>query len=75
MDVLRAIAAYQDREGWMPSLEELCDELSLASRSTVHAHVDALIAESLVERKHRDSEQWRITDLGRRLLNLVELAA
>ncbi len=72
--VLQAINRGVVRDGWPPSVRELGATLGLASPSTVHAHLDALEAEGLIERRAGQPRALRVTTSGLSELLLAEMS-
>jgi repressor LexA len=75
LDVLRAITRLHQHTGWMPTVREIGGEVGLSSSATVHHHLARLERDGLIERRGRGDEAYRVTDLGRAVLGVTEMAA
>ncbi len=73
--VLQAINRAQVRDQYPPTVRELTNSLGLASPSTMHAHLNALESEGLIERRPGQPRALRVTTLGLSALLLEELSA
>ncbi len=52
--ILDFLTSYRTRHGYSPSIEEIRDHLGLSAVSTVHRHLENMVAEGLITReKHR----------------------
>jgi repressor LexA len=52
--ILDFLTSYRTRHGYSPSIEEIRDHLGLSAVSTVHRHLQNMVAEGLITReKHR----------------------
>jgi repressor LexA len=52
--ILDFLTDYRTRHGYSPSIEEIRDHLGLSAVSTVHRHLENMVAEGLITReKHR----------------------
>ena len=52
--ILDYLTGYRTRHGYSPSIEEIRDHLGLSAVSTVHRHLENMVAEGLITReKHR----------------------
>ncbi len=52
--ILDFLTGYRDQHGYSPSIEEIRDHLGLSAVSTVHRHLENMVAEGLITReKHR----------------------
>lgn len=52
--ILDYLTGYRTRYGYSPSIEEIRDHLGLSAVSTVHRHLENMVAEGLITReKHR----------------------
>jgi repressor LexA len=58
--VLEAIRSFQERNGFAPTVRELCDILGLHSTSTVKAHLDTLERKGAIARIHGSPRTIRI---------------
>ena len=58
--VLNAIIAYYEKEGYLPSYEELCDTLELKSVSTVHYHIQLLLKAGFLSKVEGKSRAYKI---------------
>jgi repressor LexA len=74
-EILTEIHAAVKRDGFPPSVRELCDLLGLASPSTVHMHLAGLEREGLIERRPGQPRALTITTLGLSALLARSLAA
>lgn len=69
--VLQAINHGVVRDGYPPTVRGLMGTLGLASPSTVHAHLNALEAQGLIEREPGQPRALRVTTSGLSLLLLL----
>jgi len=52
--ILDFLTSYRQQHGYSPSIEEIRDHLGLSAVSTVHRHLENMVAEGLITReKHR----------------------
>ena len=66
--VLEFIGNFQAKEGFPPSLMEICEELGLVSRGSLHKHVRALEEEGLLESSPGKKRAWRLTESARNII-------
>jgi SOS-response transcriptional repressor LexA len=66
--VLHAIVKLYQRDGWMPTVEEIADEVGFASKSTAYKHLQRLERLGLVDFKQPHRRVYRITELGHAVL-------
>lgn len=58
--LLTFIESYMTEKGWPPTIQEIGDALGIASKSTVHAHVQALYRKGYIEIGPTQSQQMRV---------------
>jgi len=70
--ILDFLTGYRAQNGYSPSIEEIRDHLGLSAVSTVHRHLENMVAEGLITReKHRTrSAAPRPGDEGARALEI-----
>lgn len=73
LQVLEALHQFHRRNGYPPTVRELCDIVGVASTGTMQTHLEKLVAQGLVERA---GGRWlRPTLLGLSALNRPKVAA
>ena len=60
--ILELIGDLYTKEGFPPSLMEICQALGLASRGSMHKHLRALEKEGLIESPPGKKRAWRLTE-------------
>ena len=60
--ILEFIGKFHAKEGFPPSLMEICEALGLASRGSLHKHVRSLEEEGLLESSPGKKRAWRLTE-------------
>ncbi len=48
--ILAFMRFYYQKWGYPPSVQEICDEVGLSSKSTVHSHLETLVVEGRIVR-------------------------
>lgn len=66
--VLRTIAAFIRRNGYPPTLKELCRMLEIRSLNAMHEHLVALEVKGLISRGTKIARSIRITEEGQFVL-------
>lgn len=62
--LLSFIAGYITKNGWAPSIREMCDGTGLSSTSSVAYQLDVLEDLGYIERSRRNSRALRVTKQG-----------
>lgn len=62
--MLRFLAQFQAREGWMPSIRELQDGLGISTTSMVSYYLDHLERDGYLVRARGQSRCMRLTEKG-----------
>ena len=56
--ILDVLEKYQDRNGYPPSIREICDNAKISSTSVVNYYLDQLEEMNYIERDGRVSEEF-----------------
>lgn len=65
-EVLKAVAAFQQKHGFAASIRELGDRLNIKSSNGVAQHLQALITKGFLKRKRLTARTLSLTNAGRR---------
>ncbi len=60
--ILEFIEEFQTREGFPPSLMEICEALGLVSKGSLHKHIRGLVEEGFLASAPGKKRAWKLTE-------------
>lgn len=60
-EILQAIAAFQAREGYSPSVRDICDHMGRSSAGSMHKDLESLGKSGFLEKIPGKSRTWQLT--------------
>ncbi len=67
-EILAYLGKFQAREGFPPSIREICTALDLKSPGSLHRHLRALETEGCLEKNPGKKRAWKLTEIGWQLV-------
>lgn len=64
--VLAFIHRFTSKRGYPPTLDDMCEHFSWASKHTAHCHVAALVKKGLAEKEARIARSLKLTTQGQK---------
>jgi repressor LexA len=67
-EILAYLEKFQQREGFPPSIREICSALDLKSPGSLHRHLRVLEERGCLEKSPGKKRAWKLTEIGRRIV-------
>lgn len=71
-ELFEFLAQNQEYFRHPPTLEELCEQIGVKSRGSLHAHIKALVDANLIQAPERKQRGIRLTDYAKQLVEHTE---